>query len=74
MLFDIEDTFLSDCQLALYSETADYEDAIMVQTALRVNCSCIVTRNPKDYSFSEIPVFSPEQFLTELLNNENTDK
>ena len=38
----------------------------MVQTALRVGADCIVTRNIKDYTLAEIPVYSPEQFLEKL--------
>lgn len=48
-LFDVEDTFSTDCQLAIGSPMKDYEDAIMVQTGLRVGADCIVTRNLKDY-------------------------
>ena len=38
----------------------------MVQTALRVGADCIVTRNIKDYTLAEIPVYSPKQFLEKL--------
>lgn len=62
-LFVVEDTFSTDCQLAISSPIKDYEDAIMVQTALRVGADCIVTRNLKDYTAAEIPICSPEQFL-----------
>ena len=65
-LFDVEDTFFADCQLALDSPMNDYEDAIMVQTAIRVNADCIVTRNTKDYRLATCPVFSPEAFLEKL--------
>ena len=65
-LFDVEDTFSTDCQLAVGSLMKDYEDAIMVQTGLRVGAGCIVTRNLKDYVLSELPVFSPEEFLAKI--------
>lgn len=65
-LFDVEDTFSTDCQLAIGSPMKDYEDAIMVQTGLRVGADCIVTRNLKDYVLSELPVFSPEEFLEKV--------
>ena len=65
-LLEVKDTFSADCELALDSPMTDYEDAIMVQTA------CIVTRNLKDYKLSSLPVFSPEQFLSELGKEENT--
>lgn len=70
-LFDVEDTFSTDCQLALGSPMKDYEDAIMVQTAVRIGADCIVTRNLKDYRLSALPVYAPEEFL-EKLNEEHT--
>lgn len=65
-LFEIVDTFAADCKLALSSETADYEDAVMIETAKRIGADCIVTRNQKDYTKSKIPVYSPEEFLAAL--------
>lgn len=70
VLFDVEDTFSIDCQLALQSKMKDYEDAIMVETALRIGVDCIVTRNIKDYELSTIPVLSPEQLLARLNNDD----
>lgn len=72
-LFVVEDTFSTDCQLAISSPMKDYEDAIMVQTALRAGADCIVTRNLKDYALAEISVFSPEQFL-EKIAEEHTNE
>lgn len=70
VLFNVEDTFSIDCQLALQSKMKDYEDAIMVETALRIGVDCIVTRNIKDYELSTIPVLSPEQLLARLNNDD----
>ncbi len=72
-LFDVEDTFSTDCQLALGSPMKDYEDAIMVQTAIRVGADCIVTRNLKDYRLAALPVFSPEKFLEKLMEEHTND-
>ena len=63
ILFDVEDTFSTDCQIALSSSIKDYEDAIMVQTALRTGADCIVTRNQRDYKLAPLPIFSPKEFL-----------
>ncbi len=52
----------------------DYEDAVMVQTALRIGADCIVTRNLKDYKLSSFPVYSPEQFISELAKEENLEE
>lgn len=68
MVFTVVDTLANDCELALYSETIDYEDAVMIETAKRVGADCIVTRNQKDYTKSEIPVYSPDEFLEKIEN------
>jgi hypothetical protein len=41
----------------------DYEDAIMIETALRTGMDCIVTRNTADFASSVVPVLSPGDFL-----------
>ena len=65
-LFKLADTTAEDCRIAIYSQTSDFEDAVMIETAKRINADCIVTRNLRDYSVSPIPVFSPEDFLKML--------
>ena len=57
------DTSASDIFHALASETSDFEDAVMIETALRFHADCIVTRNIKDYKKSPVPIYSPEEFL-----------
>lgn len=70
MLFKIADTTAIDTQNALFSDIADFEDAMMHETAIRIKANCIVTRNLKDYKLSKIPVFSPDDFITYI--NDNT--
>ena len=54
----------SEIQAALSSQFKDFEDAIQHFTAkAEGNINAIVTRNQADYSRSEIPVLSPEEFL-----------
>lgn len=48
-LFHLLDTTSLDCRKAISSEISDHEDAIMVETAIRSEMDCIVTRNVKDY-------------------------
>ena len=55
---------------ALSSETTDFEDAVMIETASRSHVDCIVTRNQKDYKKSSIPVFNPSEFLQQLKDEE----
>lgn len=65
-LFDIADTVQEDCRIAISSQTSDYEDAVMIETAKRIGADCIVTRNLRDYSLSPVPVFLPDDFLKKL--------
>lgn len=62
-LFYLLDTTSLDCQKAISSEITDYEDAVMVETAIRSEMDCIVTRNVKDYTKSPIKVHEPSAFL-----------
>ena len=67
-LFHLLDTL--DCRKAISSEIGDYEDAIMVETAIRSEMDCIVTRSVKDYAKSSIKVHEPSA-LIKLLEEEN---
>lgn len=69
-LFDIVDTSSMDIINALSSEVSDFEDAVMIESAVRYGTDCIVTRNVKDYSKSSIPVFTPKEFISLLVNRE----
>ena len=52
-----------DCMKALNSKTADYEDAVIQQTAARSGCDYIVTRDLRDFEFSPVPAISPGEFV-----------
>ena len=69
-LFHLLDTTSLDCRKAISSEITDYEDAVMVETAIRSEMDCIVTRNVKDYMKSSVKVYEPSAFL-KLLEAEN---
>ncbi|MBR3623269.1 MAG: PIN domain-containing protein [Selenomonadaceae bacterium] len=69
---DIIDTTGGDCKKALTIENNDYEDAIMISSAVRSNMDCIITRNRKHFNKSPIPIYSPEELL-ELLNVKDVD-
>ena len=69
-LFHVLDTASLDCRKAITSEISDYEDAIMVETAIRSDMDCIVTRNVKDYAKSSVLVYEPSAFLS-ILEAEN---
>lgn len=62
-LFELLDTAGMDCRRAISSELTDYEDAVMVESALRSGVDCVVTRNLRDYKKSPVQVYSPSEFL-----------
>lgn len=62
-LFALLDTSAMDCRMAIPSATSDFEDAIMIETAVRSGMDCIVTRNQRDYKHSPVPVYTPAEAL-----------
>lgn len=63
-IFNILDTTGIDCQKAIIStNTNDFEDAVMIETAIRSEMDCIITRNEHDYRKAEIKVITPKQFV-----------
>ena len=66
VLFEVLDITGMDCKRAIASDTVDYEDAVMIETAVRSGIDCIVTRNIRDYTASTLLVFTPADFLKEL--------
>ena len=69
VLFEPLDTNGLDCRKAVSSEIPDYEDAVMVETAIRSEMDCIVTRNVRDYSKSTVPVYQPPEFLSMICSS-----
>ncbi|MBQ8639069.1 MAG: PIN domain-containing protein [Lachnospiraceae bacterium] len=65
-LFDLLETTGQDCKSAISSSISDYEDAVMVESALHSDIDCIVTRNLKDYQRSPVSVLSPGDFITRI--------
>ncbi|MBR3343228.1 MAG: PIN domain-containing protein [Solobacterium sp.] len=61
--FTLVDSAADDAVKALTSETNDYEDALMIETAIACHADCMITRNVKDYKKCPIPVLSPDAFL-----------
>ena len=62
-LFGILDTAAIDIRKAISAEAADFEDAVMIETAMRSGADCIVTRNTNDYVNAAIPVYTPSEFI-----------
>lgn len=53
-----------DSAIALHAK--DFEDAMQYFSARSINADCIVTRNVKDFPFSDITVMTPHEFLQRM--------
>ncbi|MBE7387593.1 PIN domain-containing protein [Ligilactobacillus salivarius] len=60
-VYQILDTKEKDTIKAITSDVADYEDAVMVETAIANKVDFILTRNIKDYKKAKIKVISPTE-------------
>ena len=49
--------------LSVSSQFHDIEDAMQHYVAIQADCNCIITRNIKDFIHSDIPVYTPKEFL-----------
>lgn len=67
--FNVLDNTKNQILRNLKEDITDFEDGLQYQTALDANCDCIITRNKKDFSYSEIPVFTPEELLSQFSLN-----
>ena len=65
-LFELVDTLGIDCQNAIAIDNNNYEDAIMIESAIRAGLDGIVTRNPDHFRVSQIPVYLPAEFVQQL--------
>ena len=57
-------------QRALELESPDFEDTLQYQAACDAGCDYIITRNEKDYGFSEISVRSASAYLKEIASTQ----
>ena len=53
---------------ALAKSWADVEDSIQHECALHNAAQVIITRNKKDFAGSEIPVFTPDEWIELFIN------
>lgn len=52
-----------EIDLALVSDLKDFEDSFQYYTALNNSASIIITRNPKDFADSRLPIMSAEAYI-----------
>lgn len=50
----------------LNSNFSDFEDSLQYFSALKSNCSILITRNGKDFKESKIPVMTADEYLMSI--------
>jgi hypothetical protein len=50
----------------LASKFRDFEDSLQYYCAIGAESSILITRNEKDFKESELPVFTPDEYLNSL--------
>lgn len=66
MVFDVARVDRDVLRNALDGGFVDFEDAVVHEAALKSGAAAIVTRDAKGFALSELPVFSPAEFLAAL--------
>lgn len=51
---------------ALENQWYDFEDSLQSFAAATNDCSCIITRNTRDYKNSKTPILSPAEFIEQM--------
>lgn len=62
-LFEIISNDRKQLEKAIEADCSDFEDMLQYQAAMSVKSEVILTRNTKDFAFSEIPVMDVASFL-----------
>lgn len=62
-LFDIASVNRTVIEDALKSKFSDFEDSVIYQSSRHVGADAIVTRDPKGFKKSKLPVYSPIELL-----------
>lgn len=65
-IFDISNINRVVLEDALESKFSDYEDAVIYQSAVHAKLEAILTRNQVDFQKSNLPVYSPAEFLVAM--------
>ncbi len=66
MMFDVVPVNKIVLQNALKSKSLDFEDAVLNESAVNSGVDGIVTRNPKDFKSSTLPIYNPKELITVL--------
>ena len=65
-LLELIDSLAADCRNALVRDNKDYEDAVLIESALRAGLDGIITRNEAHFLPSPVPILSPSELAAKL--------
>lgn len=66
LIFNVVELTAEDLRKAAEMKTADYEDAVQMCCAERINADFIVTRNIRDFVSSPVPAVKPSELLDRI--------
>lgn len=66
LIFDVAELKAEDLRKAAEMKTADFEDAVQMCCADRLNADFIVTRNVRDFVSSPVPAVKPSELLDRI--------
>ena len=66
MMFDVVPVNKIVLQNALKSKFLDFDYAVLNESAVNSGVDGIVTRNPKDFKSSTLPIYNPKELITVL--------
>lgn len=66
LIFDVAELKAEDLRKAAEMKTSDFEDAIQMCCANRINADFIVTRNIRDFVSSPVPAVKPSELLDRI--------
>ena len=67
LFFEVINTTKIDCQNAIFIENGDYEDALLITSAVSSDVDAIVTRDNEHFKNSDITIYSPDDFIKQIL-------
>lgn len=65
-LFGVAAVTRTVLEAALASSMPDFEDAVLAYAASQAGAERVITRNPRDFRDSPVPVMDPIEFLAQL--------
>lgn len=72
-LFELLDTLGIDCQEAVTLDNNDYEDAILISTAIRSGVEAVITRDSNHYKSVPVTVYTIDEFLNHLKDEDEKE-